>query len=184
MSSESDLPFVGGLVAGIGAWILGYLATFLVVAPDVQDSPLQRLLEAVQNEPATHELVGWVFYNAHFVNTVFQDVPVFGSQAVTYVGGENGFSPLLYLVPIGLLLAAGLALGRSRGVTDPRDGILAGLTVIPGYLVLSIAGAFLFEVTLAGASGGPDLLPAVVLAGILYPAVFGGAGGVIAAVTE
>jgi len=183
MPSDTDPPVVPGAAAGLVAWILGYLGTYLVVAPDIQESPLQQLLEAVGNRPATHEMVGWVFYNAHFVDTMFQDVPVFGSQAVTYVGGD-GFSSLLYLIPIGLLLASGLALGRYRGVTDLQDGALAGLTAVPGYLLLSVAGAFLFEVTLAGASGGPDLVPAILLAGILYPVVFAGAGGAVAGLTD
>ena len=55
--------------------------------------------------------------------------------------------------------------------------------MLPGYLVLSVVGAFLFEVTVGDASGAPALLPAIVLAGLLYPVVFGAAGGAVAAAT-
>ena len=57
------------------------------------------------------------------------------------------------------------------------------MLVLPGYLVVSFAGVFLFEVTVGNASGRPDLLAAIVLAGFLYPAVFGVVGGVVAAAT-
>lgn len=173
-----------GAVAGIAAWLVGYVLTYVVVAGEVRDSPLHRVLEAFDGEPATYEMVGWVFYNAHFVETVFRDVPVLGSYATSYVGGEQGFTPLLYVVPPALLLAAGIAVATLRGVDTPSEGAAVGLTVVPGYLLASVVGAFLAEVTLGAASGAPDLLPAVVLAGIVYPVVFAGGGGVVAAVLE
>jgi hypothetical protein len=177
-------PVVSGVLGGAAAWVLGYVFTFLIVGTDVQDSAAQRFIEAVGGEPATYEMVGWVFYNAHFVDTIYTDVPAFGSFTTTAVGGDGGFSPLLYLTPVGLLVAAGLAVGQYRDVDDPLDGITAGLTVVPGYLVLTVLGLFLFEVTLGGASGGPERLDAVLIAGLVYPAVFAGAGGVVATLTS
>lgn len=186
MSTEANdsgqPPFVLGAVGGVVAWIIGYALTFLVAGTDVQDSPVQRFIEAVQGEPATYEMVGWVFYNLHFVDTVFTGVPAVGEFATNAVGGDDGLSTVLYLIPVGLLLAAGLAVAQYQNVAGVTDGLLAGLTIVPGYLLLSIVGVFLFEVTLAGATGGPELLEAILLAGIVYPAVFGGAGGVLAAV--
>ncbi|MFW6265517.1 MAG: hypothetical protein ACOC2A_01950, partial [Halanaeroarchaeum sp.] len=101
-----------------------------------------------------------------------------------FIGGQDGFTTLLYVVPPALLLAGGLALARHRRAATPIDGARFGLAVIPGYLVLSVAGAFVFEVTTLGASGAPDLLSAVVLAGILYPLVFASAGGALGGFLE
>ncbi|AKH97459.1 hypothetical protein [Halanaeroarchaeum sulfurireducens] len=186
MSSKrmSDLPFVEGVSAGIVTWILGYVLAYLIVAPDIRESSINRLVDAFDGAPATYEMVGWVFYNAHFVDTVFQSVPLLGSTASTYIGGEDGFTTLLYLIPVGLLVAAGLALARYQGSTTPTRGMLVGVTAVPGYLLLSIAGVFLFEVNALGASGAPDLLPAIGLAGIAYPLVFAGAGGALGGFLE
>lgn len=185
MSLDADteeLPLVAAAVAGALAWVLGYVFAYLLVGGDVRESGLNRFVEAFEGDPATYELVGWVFYNAHLVDVVYEG---FGGRFLpaSYIGGEDGFTPLLYAIPPLLLLAAGLAVGRYQGATDVNDGAIAGALVLPGYLVLSIAGAVLFEVSAAGTTGRPDLLPAVFLAGFVYPAVFGAIGGVVAAFT-
>ncbi|TYL36105.1 hypothetical protein CV102_24035 [Natronococcus pandeyae] len=180
----NDLPVVGGAGAGFGAWLLGYAITYVLVAPEIRESPLNRFLEAFEGDPATYEMVGWVFYNAHFVTTVFHDLPLIGSHTTTFIGNQEGFSVLLYALPVGLLLASGLALARYHRAATPTQGALVSMTILPGYLVLSVAGAFLFEVSIAGATGGPDLLPAVFLSGIVYPLLFAGIGGATAGALE
>ena len=182
--TSSGVPLVGGSLAGVLTWILGYVLTYLLVAPDIRESALNQFVEAFEGAPATYEMVGWVFYNAHFVDVVFRDIPFVGSRTGSFVGGQDGFTTLLYVVPPALLLAAGLALSRRQGATTPGQGAMAGLAVVPGYLVLSVAGVFLFEVAALGAKGAPDLLPAVVLAGVLYPLAFAGAGGALGGLFE
>jgi hypothetical protein len=184
MSSDQNrgVPIVSGSLIGFGAWVLGYLLTYVVVGSAIRESALNRIIEAFDGDPATYELVGWVFYNAHFVDVVFTDVPLFGGGTTSYVGGEDGFTVLLYLIPVGLLLAAGLALSRYEGATETNRGALVGLSVLPGYLLPSIAGVFLFEVTVGGASGAPDLVAGIFLAGIVYPGLFATVGGVFGAI--
>ncbi|AUX07891.1 hypothetical protein AArcSl_0236 [Halalkaliarchaeum desulfuricum] len=181
---KSEIPLVEGAAAGLLAWIVGYVATYLVVAPGVRDSPLNQIIQALDGEPATYEMVGWVFYNAHFVNTVFRDIPIVGGHTTSYIGGEEGFTVILYVIPVVLLLLAGLAIGRYQGASDPTDGAIAGVTVLVGYLVLSIVGLFVFEISVGGASAAPDRLAGVALAGIVYPLVFAGAGGAASALLE
>jgi len=180
--SASDL--LSGTVAGIGSWIAGFVTTYVLVAPNVRESGLNRIIEAFDGQPATHELVGWVFYNAHMVETVFRDIPLIGSRATSYIGGEAGFTTLLYAVPVAFLFAAGLGLARYRAVDTPTEGAVVGSTVLPGYLLAVAAGVFLFEVTVGGATGGPDLLAAVVLAGIGYPLVCAAGGGAVGGLLE
>lgn len=182
-AQQTDLPMVRGAIAGVAAWLIGYLLTYLVVAPDIKDTATNQLIDAFGGSPPTFEMVGWVFYNAHFVDTVVRDIPLLGGQT-SFIGGQDGFSVVLYLVPIGLLVAAGLAVARRDGVNSPSRGALSALTVVPGYLVLSIAGVFLFEVPALGGRMAPDLLPAIVVAGIIFPLAFAGAGGAIAGYLE
>ena len=178
----SDLPIVPGAIAGLLSWIVGYVLTYLLVASDIRESGLNQLAQAFGDGDATYELVGWVFFNSHLVDAVVE-APFVGSRTANFVGGEDGFTLLLFAISPVLLVAAGLAVGRSQGVTRADAGAVAGALVVPGYLVLSIVGAVLFRVEAGGASGEPDLLPAILLAGVVYPLVFGAAGGVVAAVT-
>lgn len=171
---------VAGSVAGALAWILGYVFTYLLTASDIRDSLGSNVLELFQGEPATLEFVGWVFYNAHFVETVFADIGIFPTESTSYIGGDPGFTPWLYVIPIGLLVAAGLATARMAGAADIGEGVLAGVTVVPGYLVLALVGVFVFTLEIGGGTVSPAPLPAVALAGIVYPALCGGVGGAIA----
>lgn len=178
------LPIVEGSIAGIISWIVGYLAIYLMVAGDIRESPLNRMIEAFDGAPATYEMVGWVFYNAHFVNTVFTDIPLVGTQTTSAIGGEDGFTVLLYAIPIIFLLISGIGLTMYSDTKDLSESLLAGLTVVPGYLILSIAGLFLFEVSVGGATGAPDYLAGALLAGIVYPLLFGGIGGALGGIFE
>jgi len=182
VTDTDDRPFVPAAVAGALSWVVGYVLTYVLVSSDVRDSGLNQFAQAFGDGDATYELVGWVLFNAHFVDVVI-DAGFFGSRTATFVGGEDGFTTLLYVVPPALLVAGGLAVGRSQGVTDVDAGAVAGALVVPGYLVLCVVGAVLFRVEAGGAAGEPDLLPAVLLAGLVYPLVFGALGGVLAAVT-
>lgn len=179
-----NVPFVEGAIAGVLAWVVGYGVTYAIVADDIRGTALHNIIEAFEGDPATYEMVGWVFYNAHFVNTVFRDLPLLGSHSASYVGGDDGFSVVLYAIPVAILLIGGFAIAWYRTAESPTDGLVAGLTIVPGYLVLAVAGAFLFEVSLGGATGRPDLLPAILLAGFVIPAIFSGAGGVIGSVVR
>lgn len=182
-TDENSRPFVESAVGGVAAWLFGYVFTYLLVATDIESSPLNQLVELFEGDSATYELVGWVFYNAHLVEISYSGISLF-SPPRNFVGGEDGFTVVLYLVPPALLLIGGLAMGRYSGVTEPNEGAIAGALVTPGYLILSVVGVFLFEVSVGGASGAPDLIPAVAVAGLVYPVVFGALGGVIAAVTS
>lgn len=174
------VPLGVGAAAGALAWLLGYLLTYVVTSGrfrEFQGSFLGQVADLFGLEMPTWKVVGWVFYNAHFVDTVA------GSGAGTAIGGDGGFTALLYAVPPLVLFAAGLAVGRSAGSEDATAGAVAGASVLLGYLPLSVLGVLLFETVVAGTAVAPDLAAGVVLAGVLYPAVFGAAGAGVAALT-
>ncbi|WP_136716733.1 hypothetical protein [Halorientalis salina] len=185
---SDDLPLVEGAIAGAAAWIAGYVLTALVVLVRLEDSRLGEISNNTGDAGSVIDFAGWVFFNSHFVEIVVSgDFLGFGgSSTVSYIGGD-GFSPLLYLVPVALLVGSGLAIGRSQGVSETANGAVVGALVVPPYLVLSAIGAVLFRVSTEGFgasfSGEPELLPAILLAGVVFPAVFGAIGGIVAANT-
>ncbi|GAB3311363.1 hypothetical protein EI982_04730 [Haloplanus rallus] len=187
-TDSDDLPLVEGAIAGAAAWIVGYVLTGLLVLVRLEDTELGELSSNLDGGGNGIEFVGWVFFNSHFVQTVVEaDFLGFGGSSTTSFVGGDGFTALLYLVPVALLVGAGLAVGRARGVDGTTDGAVAGALVVPPYLVLSAVGAVLFRVSSEGLgasfSGRPELLPAILLAGVVFPAVFGAIGGIVAANT-
>ena len=174
---DRELPVGIGAAAGVGAWLLGYVFTFVIAGSRIRDSPVRQVFEAFGAEIPTWKVVGWVWYNAHFVDTVSEGLL---GGSTNYIGGD-GFTPLLFVVPPLLLFVAGLAVGRASGARDATEGALAGLTVALGYFVLSVVGVFLFGVD--GGSVAPAVGSGIVVAGVLYPLVLGVVGGVTASAT-
>lgn len=173
-----DLPVRAGAGAGVAAWLVGYLCTYLLTAGDVERAPLRQAIELLGGDLPTWKVVGWIFFNAHFVDTIVEGP--FGG-ATSFVGGENGFTPLLFVLPPVLLAIAGLAVLRYRGATEPTDGALVGSTVVVGYLPCSIAAAVLVATT--GGEVRPEPFTTVFVAGVVYPLLFGAAGAAIGAAT-
>jgi len=171
--TREQVPFGVGAAAGAAAWVLGYLCTYLITSSDIQNSLIGQFTDI-----ATWKAVGWVFFNAHFVDTVV-DLPVVGG-ATSFVGGENGFTILLYVVPPLLLLAAGLAVGRYAGADDAASAAVGGASLVIGYGLLSIVGVFLFPTE----NVSPDPVTGVLLAGVVYPVVLGAVGAAIAGATS
>lgn len=172
--TDRDLPFVAGAVAGVGAWVLNYLFVYVITSGDIRNSVLGQFTEI-----PTWKIVGWVFYNAHLVDTVY-DVPLFGG-AGNAIGGEEGFTVLLFVVVPAVLLVAGLAIGRYSGVgeMDAANAALSGATLVPGYALLSVVGVFVFTTERVT----PDVVTGILLAGLLYPLVFGALGALVARAT-
>ena len=170
-SLTERVPFGVAAAAGGAAWLLCYLFTYLLTGNDFQNSVVRQFADI-----PTWKAVGWVFFNAHFANTVV-DVPLVGG-ATNFIGTESVFTPALYALPVVLLLIAGVAVGRAAGgdALAAVDAAVAGAAVAVGYGVLSLLGAFLF----ATSNVSPDPVTSVLLAGVLYPVVLGAVGGVAA----
>jgi hypothetical protein len=166
------VPFGVGAAAGAAAWVLGYLCTYLITSSDIQNSLIGQFTDI-----PTWKAVGWVFFNAHFVDTVVE-LPVVGG-ATSFVGGEEGFTVLLYVVPPLLLLAAGLAVGRYAGAADAATAAVGGASLVVGYGILSVVGVALFPTE----NVTPDAVTGVLLAGVVYPVVFGAVGAAVAGAT-
>ena len=178
---RSDIPLGRGAIGGLVAYALGYLVTYLWQGPSVRDSlsGINTLIDLVGGQTIpTWQAVGWLFYNAHAVEL---QVPSLGAGSATRSLIGNGGAPsLLLVVPPVILLLAGAAVGWWSDAEDLQAGAVAGATTVLGYLVLVVIGIFAFRYSIQDAVIGPLFVRGLLLAGIVYPVVFGGIGGGLA----
>lgn len=172
-----------GTVAGLGAWLVGYLVTYLLHSGGVRDALATDVLELLAGDPVTWKLIGWLYFNAHFVDA---SVPgLLGRSTVNLLSGaeELGLLALYVLPPVALLVAGAVAAyGRADADAGAVEGAKTGAAVALGYLLASLVGAVAVRITVADAVAGPSLVTAVLLAGLVYPLVFGAVGGAVATV--
>lgn len=167
----------GGIGAGIAAWLLGYLAVFVGYGSRIENSLGSGVLQLLTGEDVTWKLVGWLFFNAH--NVAVEIPGLFGETATNFVtGAEEGASVALLVLPPVVLVVAGVV--AVWGTADsPVSAARNGAAVALGYLPASVVSAVLFAVSVGDRSAGPVLVTAVLLAGAVYPLVFGAVGGLV-----
>jgi plastocyanin len=147
-----------------------------------------------------------VFYNAHFVDILvgFQQRPSFSvrrnvlldevtndttslgltsaNDAEIILAGSPVPPVLFFLVPVVLLVLAGVLVNEGAGETapTPETAVVSGSAVTLGYfpLVTVVASIVRFREPPV-VFGGIDLLGATLIAGIVYPVVLGGLGGYV-----
>ncbi len=164
-----------GALVGFGAWVAGLVLTVLVVwlvgFGDADGG------SGAGFDAADPELLGLVYFGAHFVDTRPRPPVTDGFNFVTeLVEGVDPTYRVLFLVPPLVLVLAGAVVAALDD--RPFDGPLVAV----GYLPPCLLGAVLFRVevetvvsfTLVAAS-----TPAVVVAGAAYPLVLGLVGGVV-----
>ncbi|WP_459888135.1 transporter [Halostagnicola bangensis] len=178
------MSIVVGALAGVAAWILGYLVTYAGAIGDIRADEQAELLELAAEESIEFEMVGLLFYNAHNVAAEVPQYSVFQAleRSHNFVLADGGSSLFLYLVPVLVLLLAGGAVA-SYTVSDlevSTDAALAGGMVVLGYFPLVVIGLFVFSIDLGDGAMRPEPLFATALAGLAYPLVFGSIGGVLA----
>ncbi|WP_247730565.1 hypothetical protein [Halovivax limisalsi] len=170
--------------AGIGvlAAAVGYLLATLLIRDEVAQN-----LDPIAEWKGT----AWYYFSAHFVELEASGAVggFSGSDSVNLIaesGSQN--AELLYALPPLVLLVGGAFLASRLGARDLGEAVTTGAPITVGYGVVMGLGALVVESSSQGAvfgiewggSAAPALLPAIVLAGILYPLVFGTAGAVAA----
>lgn len=181
-----------GFVTGVIALVVGYLATLALSDTGENREAIEDIVEsdgpagAVLAEllPEWYHVAGWLFFDSHQVDVSVRVGEVLGDAAWV---GEYAETLLptaseLQMLPPLLLAAAGALVALRQSRASPVDAALAGATVVVGYLpgVTVVATVALFEVTVFNdivlLEIGPAFGQAVLLAGLVYPLVFGVAG--------
>ncbi|WP_265109212.1 hypothetical protein [Halosolutus halophilus] len=175
--------------AGIGvlAAAIGYLVTYALIGSEVGDE--------FGDGVAEWKAVAWYFYNAHMVDVEARGAigGIGGTDTVDFIAQSGSTNAeLLYLVPPLVLLLVGAILAFQWDVRDVGEAVVAGAPVTIGYAVVVGLGAIVAESSAertffgieASGSMAPELVPAIVLAGLLYPLVFATAGAVLVTIVR
>ncbi|MFC6730515.1 transporter, partial [Natronoarchaeum mannanilyticum] len=113
-----------GAALGAAAYVLGYLVTYVTQRGSVEErfEGFNFVADLLGGDPIpAWKGVGWLFYNAHFVDT---EIPGFGgTQTRNFVANADGGSlALLFLVPPLLLLGAGVVAATLSRAATAADG--------------------------------------------------------------
>lgn len=168
-----------GAVFGAGAFVVNYIVTYVFVT-----------LDGVETGPvSTWKYVGNILYNAQFVDSKSSGPAGSTTGNALAEPGQSGLTSTIpsfiyQLVPIVVLVVAGVLVAQqAQSRLDTKSGAAAGATLVAGYTVLAILGTFLFKYSISflgqSTSVAPDLIPAVLLAGIAFPLALGAVGGVL-----
>lgn len=176
--------FLPSAAAGLASFVLGYLATWVVAGPQIR--------ETMAGAVPAWKAAGWYYYAAHFVDLVATRSagPFSGTGTVDPIASAEANLGLLYAVPPAVLVLSGLGVAVWQGLDRPGPAALGGALVALGYGAAAVVGAVLVPHTAAGtvfgvevsSSIGPQLAGAVLLAGVIYPVVFGAIGGAVGSV--
>ena len=187
----------GGLVAGLVAFVAGYLLLFAVKGNQIMTNFFrgmrasgtgpQQFQEMGIALPEQWKIVGMVYHTLH--NVPYSLSISRGGQSFTTTAGRGfmtgDFIP--WLIPMLVLFVAGFVLASSLRPTSRRDGGITGASVAVGYCLAAVATSFVFmwsatitTGTAASISMGPDLLSTVIFTGLVFPIIFGGVGGIVA----
>jgi len=196
-SLTDRLPLVEGALFGAIAFVAGVVVTYLLAQLDSNlsdriDQLTGGSIDVVEFDTSISALdaIIWAFFEAHLVNieSTVEGGGQAGSSTVDLLS-EASFPELLYtLVIAAVLVAAGFLVVQRAGAESGQDGATYGAMVVIGYLPLALVSTFLARVTESTTVFGttlsvtiePDLVMALVLAGLLFPLALGALGGYLA----
>lgn len=158
------LPIQRGALAGVSAFVVGYVLTYLLKSGDIEDKTPDDGVMMVEvsgeetelpfsevgvDPPEVTEVVSWLFYEMHRVEmagTLTRTVTRDGESNSTEYDLLLGVDVETYvtLIPPLLLAAAGYWVVSSIAVSDEGEAAKAGATVAVGYFVTAIIGALVF----------------------------------------
>lgn len=163
----TNLPLRGGLVNGAGAYVAGLLFSTAAFA-------LLGQTFVGTFAPTPTEVFGWVYYGGHFV-----PVTLDGSQ-INYASDVASNSVVYYALPVVLLVSSGYYVANGVDLGESTlQAAAAGATITVGYLPLVVLGVFLFQHEGLDTSVTVPFVRTVLLAGLFYPVVAGGLGGLL-----
>lgn len=177
--------------AGLGAYLFGYGVTYLLKSGAVRRSVIDPsgLVGSAGQAPETWRAVAWLFNGMHYVSGVVRVSR--GGESITrelrIAGTGPVWEPWLPLVPVVMLLVFAYAQADDFVGPDasPLTGAKEGAAVVLGYFPAALLGAggthWWTSVGRVTLEVGSAIGEAALLAGLVYPLLFGGIGGALAA---
>lgn len=166
------LPVKEGFVFGAGAFLFSYVLALVTTASVQAGTSL-----ASSETPGVLTAAAWSLLVNLGVGLEQGGQAVSGSD----VSGAAIFDPVMALVLVGVVAAAGYLLVRYTGADDVESAVKTSVLVATGYVVFAPLLALLATWTpQTGPPVSPAVLEAVFYAGVLVPAVFGVGGGLAA----
>lgn len=187
--STSELSITRGATYGAAAFVAAFVLNYALLILDDREGFDEIRDELSEIGMSVTDIAAAFFFNSHFVDWELSSEGQ--SESINLLEeGDPATVPefAFYAVPVVALFAAGYLLYDRRGAVSAEAAFKMGATTIAGYLPLVFLATVLFsgtaEVSTLSGSGsmsyGFDTPTALVLAGVLYPAVFGGIGGYVA----
>lgn len=184
---SSNIPWKKAALFGAAAFVVGFvLVTGFVIAEGALDDTQDGIEDEDDDDISVLNVLSWLFFNTHLVDVEFDTVLGAGSiDLLSEIDEDEGLSiPVVVwrLLPVSVLTVTGYLLASRTlpATADETDGAKRGATLAAGYLPLVFLAAVIFEESAEGASIGVDLFEALLIAGLLYPAIFGAIGGYLA----
>jgi hypothetical protein len=160
-----SLPIQRGALAGVGAFVVGYVLTYLLKSGDIEDkTPDDGVMiaeangeeedmifsEADVDPPEVADAVTWLYYEMHNVDmagtltyTEIRDGETIRTFEYDLLLGVDVETYMMLIPPV-LLAAAGYWVVSSVVVSDEGEAAKAGATVMAGYFVAAVLSAVVF----------------------------------------
>lgn len=151
-ATTNEAGFESGAAVGAGVWVVGAVLTFIIAKLNIS----LGLSIVAALSPIAGTL--WAYQAIHSWFAI----------------GLSGFA-VFTIIPIVLLIGAGFYVASQ----SQEQGFLAGAAVAGGYFAVTVLAAVLVLVMTPGTDIA-QLLISLVIAGVVFPVVFAGLGGVIA----
>lgn len=165
-TGSSAIDWQQAVVVGLVAWLAGVVITFLIGQAGLN----QGLSFILAFAPIAGSFLMYLAFQSWF--------------ATGGLGAAGGLA-VFTLLPIVILLLAGYYRASQGGPADAGDGFRLGASITAGYLVGAILSIVVALVMLGGSGSSglqlnADTIISLVVAGIVFPVVFGGVGGAVA----
>ena len=174
VESESDLPLKEGALFGVGGFLLSYVSVLTLVMGAMAMDGVDA-----DDSAATWEMASWVLLSG--LGAGFEEGGEVAS--ITSAPGAGSLAiPSLFVgvIAIVVLIGVGYSLAKYTGAEDSAEAAQASALAVPGWLLLAVVFAFLSEwESEAETTYAIATSDAILFAGVLMPAIFAIAGGLL-----
>lgn len=177
-----------GLVAGVACYLAGYLAMFPLRPGTVRRAMstttattghrLPPLATSVPSDVPRWKVLAWLWHGSLFSPMATHYPGMGGTWNVNPMAGIADTHWYLFALAPTLLFVAGFVVVLVSWTPKPMCEFYTGAMTVLGFFFCCYAGGVYF-CTDQVPTDGPDLLTSAFRAGLFYPVVFGGLGGLL-----